>query len=208
MVSVIASLQNSVPLQAMVPRAKDGAADFQSDCVQLFRERLGIDRGNVHDQQVLHVGGAEFAAGKTLGEIRGSLHLVGGDAAAQHNRSDITKPGLLLRVNSDVIAINVVRRMFFGSGIECEPDSLVQFGQKAFGRPSVAQEEELQTGAFAMLAQDLGIAEELGNALDHRHDLIPADERVQARAEIGFGGKPTGNSQRESNFRLAAQCGA
>src|SRR5690348_7839286 len=57
--------------------ARDGAArkrgttDFQSDVIHLFRERLGIKRGNVDHQQVLHVGGTEFAASKTFGEIRG-----------------------------------------------------------------------------------------------------------------------------------------
>ena len=115
---MMASLQNSVPLQAMVPRAEGGAADPQSDGIELFRQRLGVERRNVHDQQVLHVGGAEFAAGKALGEIGGCLHLVRGDAAAQHNRTDVAEARLLLGVNSDVIAINVVRRMFFGSGIE------------------------------------------------------------------------------------------
>ena len=51
-------------------------------------------RGNIHHEQVLHVGGAEFAAGKALGEISGGLHLVGGDAAAQHHRAYVAEsPG-------------------------------------------------------------------------------------------------------------------
>src|SRR5438067_935110 len=159
-------------------------ADLQSDVIQLFCKRLGIERRDVHHQHVLHVGRAEFAAGKTLSQIRGCLHLVRIDSAAQRNRTDITQPGLLLGVNSDVIAIDVVRRMFFRSGIESEADAILQFGEKAFGGPSVAQEEEFEASALAMLAQNLGIAEELGDALDHRHDLIPANERVEAGAEI------------------------
>ena len=67
----------------------------------------------------------------------------------------------------------------------------------------MAQEEKLQASALAMFAENLGIAEEFGNALDDRHDLIPADERVEARTEIRFCGESSGNAQGESNFRLA-----
>ena len=76
--------------------------------------------------------------------------------------------------------------------------------KKTLGGPSVTQEEKFQARALAMLAQNLGVAEQFGDALDHRHDLIPADERVQPRAKIRFSGKPSRDSQRESNFRLPA----
>ena len=110
---MIASLQNSVPLQATVPRAKADPPTCEADRVEFFRQRVGVDRGHVHDQQVLHVGGAQFAAGKALGEIGGGLHLVGSDSSPQSDRSDIRETRLLLRVNADVVAVDVVRRMLF-----------------------------------------------------------------------------------------------
>ena len=88
------------------------------------------------------------------------------------------------------------------------PMRSLQFGEKAFGGPAVAQEEKFQASAFAMLAQDLGIAEELGNALDDRHNLIPADESVQPSAEIRFGRKSAGHAQREANFAACRRYGA
>ena len=162
-------------------------------------------RGNIHDQQVLHVGGAQFAAGKALGEIGSGLHLIGSDAAAQHHRSHVGEAGLLLRMNADVIAVNIVGRMLFDRGIELESDALLQFAEKTLGGPSMTQEEKFQAGALAMFAQNIGIAEQFGNALDHRQDLIPAHKCIQPRAEIRIGRKSAGDSQRESNFRLSAE---
>ena len=199
----MASLQNSVPLQATVPRQKAEPPTFSPMASSSLRQRFGIDRGDVDDQQVLHVGGAQFAAGKTLGEIRGRLHLLGRNSPAQRHRSHIRQTGLLLRVNSDVIAIDVIRRMLFDSRIELESDALLQFAEKTFGGPSMPQEEKFQPRSFAMFAQHVGIAEQLSNAFDHRQNLIPANKCVQARPKIGFGRKPAGDSQGKSDLGSA-----
>ena len=97
-------------------------------------------------------------------------------------------------MNSYVIAIHIVRGMFFRGGIERETDSILQFGEKTFGGPAVAQKQEFQASALAMLAKDLGVAEELSDAPDYRHHLIPADECLEASADR-VAAEPSGNSQ-------------
>src|SRR5579872_1050624 len=107
-------------------------------------------------------------------------------------------------MNADVVAVDVLGRMLFGSGVEAKSNPLLQFVQKPMGRPSVAQEEKFQAGAFAMLAQDIGVAEQFRNALDHREHLVPLNKGVEARAEIRFGRQTSRNSQRKSNLGLSS----
>src|SRR5579864_6626073 len=66
------------------------------------------------------------------------------------------------------------------------------------------QEKKLQPSALTVFAQHVGIAKQFGNAFDHRQRLVPSNERVQARSEIGFGGKATGNAKRKTNLWLTA----
>ena len=94
-----------------------------------------------------------------------ALHLLGRDSSAQRHRSHVGEAGLLLRMNSDVVAINIVGRMLFHRRIELESDALLQFAEKTVGGPAVAQEEKFQAGTLAMLPQHVGIAEQFGNAL-------------------------------------------
>ncbi len=97
---------------------------FESDRVELLRQRFSVERGHVHDEEVLHVGSAQFAAGVAFGEIGGGLHLFRRDSAAKCDRSHIRKTSLLLRVNADVVAIDVLGRMLFDrriqAGIRCD----------------------------------------------------------------------------------------
>ena len=179
-------------------------ADLQSDRVEFFRQRFSVERGHIDDQQVLHVGGAQFATGKALGEIRGRLHLLRRDSPAQRHRSHVRETGLLLRMDADVVAVNVVGRMLLDCGIELESDAVLQFGKKAVGGPSVAQEEKFQPSALAMFAQHVGVAEQLGNSFDHRQNLVPADERIQPCSEIRFGRESACDSQGEADLGRSA----
>ena len=63
LVSVMASLQNSVPVQATAPRQK-GEPRPGGRRSQLARKRIRVSGGHVHDQQILHVGGANLPARK------------------------------------------------------------------------------------------------------------------------------------------------
>ena len=169
-----------------------GTADAQADRVELFRQRIRIDLRHVDDEQVLHVGGSQLAAGEPFGEIGSSMHLLGGDAPAQHGCSHVAISRLVLRMNADVIAIDVRGRLLGNGGIELKSNPPLQFFQKTVGSPSMAQEEKLQPCALAMFAQHVGLAEQLGNALDHRQSLIPLHKCVQPLAQIRFSGEPTG----------------
>src|ERR1035438_1886673 len=107
-------------------------------------------------------------------------------------------------MDANMVTVHVVGWMLFGCGIESESDALLQFTEKAISSPAVTEKEELQPSAFTMFAQDIGVAKQFGDPLDDRQNLIPQDKRVQASAEIRFGGKAAGYSQRETGLRLSA----
>ena len=94
--------------------------------------------GNINHQQVLHAGGAKLSAGITLGEIGGRLHLIGRDPPSQNDCTHIGKPTLLLRMDADVIAIDIVRRALFRRWIKLEPDAVLQFIQETLRSPAMA----------------------------------------------------------------------
>ena len=110
-VSVNASLQNSEPVQAMVPRANGDAATGRPAASRARATVLSVFARHVHQHQVLHIRGADFAAGISFGKFRGSAQLIRADPAAQHGRSDVRKSRLFLRVYSHVVAISVLRNM-------------------------------------------------------------------------------------------------
>src|SRR5271170_5319078 len=108
-------------------------------------------------------------------------------------------------MNSDVIAIDVVRRMFLDCRIEPESDAVFEFFEKALGGPAVTQEEKLHTRALAVFTENFGVTEDLGDALDHRQNLIPLNESIETRAEIRIGRKPAAHAQRKADFGLAVK---
>jgi hypothetical protein len=61
------------------------------------------------------------------------------DSSAQCDRPHIGKTGLFLPVNSDVIAVDIVRRMLLDGGIEFESDTAFKFFEKTLSRPSMPQ---------------------------------------------------------------------
>src|SRR6266571_9434152 len=80
----------------------------QTDSFQSLRQLLHIAIGDIHDEQILHVRRAQFAASKLFGEIGGPPHLFSRDSAAQHSSAHIRVPRLFLRMNAYVIAINII----------------------------------------------------------------------------------------------------
>src|ERR1051326_2764957 len=106
-------------------------------------------------------------------------------------------------MNADMVAVDVVGRMLFDGGIEAESNPLLKFVQKSIGRPSMAQEKKFQAGAFAMLAQDIGVAKQFRNALDHWQHLVPTNKGVEASPQIRFGREASRNSQGKSNLGLS-----
>jgi hypothetical protein len=92
-----------------------------------------------------------------------------------------------LGVDSNVVAVNVRRRVFGLCGIETESDSLLQFSLKVVSGPSMPQEEELEPCPLTVLPQLARLAKEFRDASDYWLDLVPAHERIQTGRKVGFG---------------------
>src|SRR5437660_1411470 len=73
-----------------------GSAHPQPDCVQFFGQWLGIGAGHVDDQQILHIGGAQLAGSKAVGQISGCTDLLRADSASQDRRSHVVIVRLFL----------------------------------------------------------------------------------------------------------------
>src|ERR1700682_5580572 len=139
--------------------------------------------------------------GVALGEVGGGSQLLGRNAASQNIGSDVRKPSLLLRVNADVVAMDVGRQLFRFGRIERKAQSILQRFEETFRGPAVLQKEKLEPRSLAILAQDVGFAEELGNSPNDRHDLVPLHEGIQANSEMRIGGKTARYPNGEAGFR-------
>src|SRR5207302_1172308 len=102
---------------------------------------------------------------------------------------------LFLWMNSYVIAINIVRSLLRDRRIKLKSKSPVQLFQKGFSRPPMPQKQKLQTCPFAMFPQHIRVAKQFSNSLNHRQNLVPADKRIQPRAQEGFCREPSSNPQ-------------
>ena len=75
LVSVSASLQNSEPVQATVPRAKSEALHRQARGGQFRGDQRRAFLAHIHDQQILHHGVAHVAVGIAVGEVGGEAQV-------------------------------------------------------------------------------------------------------------------------------------
>ena len=69
LVSAMASLQNSVPVQAMAPRQKGETSTFEVEGFELDEGRGTASLSDVDEDDVLHDGGAEMAVAVLFGEV-------------------------------------------------------------------------------------------------------------------------------------------
>lgn len=58
------------------------------------------------------------------------------------------------------------------------------------------EEEKLEPRLLAVLAEHVAVAEDLGDALDHREHLLRTHERVEAGGEVRLGREPAAHPQR------------
>ena len=183
--------------------SEGGGANRQSGGGEFAGDADGVAIGNVHDDEVLHHGVADVAVAVLVGKIGGEAELVGSDAAAEDVGADVREAELFLRVDADVIAVDVGRDFFRLARVEFEADAFFEVGEEAFGRPAVLEEEKFQTGALAIFAEDVLGAEEVGDAAGDRDDLIPCDESVEANGEMRIGGEAAADANREAGFEAA-----
>src|SRR4029077_1491305 len=156
--------------------------------------------GNIHDEQVLHDGVAEMPIGVMVGEIRSGAQLLRRYAPAQHVRANIGESVLLLRVNADVIAVNVRGKLFRFGGIKRKAHPILQRGQEGVRCPAVLQEKKFQPRTLAVFAEHLRFTKELRDPAYNGDSLLPSHKGVQANAEVRIGGKTASHAQRESDL--------
>src|SRR5581483_11285348 len=110
----------------------------QSYCFQLFRQLRRVLLRDIHHHQVLHIGGPQITVGVLVCQVGSRAHLLSRDPSPQHCRADVCQSRMFLRMNADVVAINILRRLLRNSRAQPEPDSPLQFLLETFSRPSVA----------------------------------------------------------------------
>ena len=88
----------------------------------------------------MHVGGAQLAIGKALGQIGRGVHLFGGDPAPQNRGSHVAIARLFLGMDADVIAIDVCRGVLGLGRIQLKSDPSFQFLLEVLHRPAMPQE--------------------------------------------------------------------
>src|SRR5229473_3197995 len=122
------------------------------------------------------------------------MHLLHGNAPAEHGSSHVAAARLLLRMNSHVVAINIRGRRLWDSGIELKSNPPLQFVEKTLRCPSMPQEEEFQPRPLAMFPQHIRVAKQFRDPFYGGQHLMPSHERVQSRPQVGFGRKSSRNS--------------
>src|SRR5262244_180953 len=159
--------------------------------------------GNVNEENVLLNGVANVAITIGVGELGYFAKLCGSDSPAQNGGANVIESGLLLMVNTQMVAVNVERN-FFGLGrIELKPDLPFEFVEKALCRPAVLQEKVFQAGFVAALAKDFAGAEDLRNASCDGNDLVLPDEAVQFHGEMWLGRESAADADIKTNFPLS-----
>ena len=157
---------------------------MQSDLVEFAGQFRGARIGHVDEEQVLQDSGAQFAASEVLGEFGGLVQLIAAHAAAENRGAHVAEAGLLLRVNADVVAIDIVGHLLVDRGIELESDDRFKFREERIRGPAFLEEEIFQAGAVATFAESLLLAEDFGNAVHDGDRLIGTDKGVQLDGEM------------------------
>src|SRR5713101_7443118 len=167
-VSVSASLQNSVPVQAMVPRQKGeppslspaASISFASPAVRSW---------------------ATFRIRRFFMLVVRSSHVGGTHPPTKDGETGVGVAVLLLGMDAHVVAVHVVGGIVGHRGLQAEADAALQLLQEALGRPAMGEEEELEPRLLTVLTQHVTISEDLRDSLDDEEDLDTVDEGVQTK---------------------------
>src|SRR5258708_33342390 len=176
----------------------------QAGVVQLSRHGLRVLLRHVRHEQVLHDRRAQLARPEAFGDIRSRAQLLREDPPPQHGRPNIGVACLLLEMNADVVAVDIVGRKLGYAALEVEWQPPLNRFQRALRRPTVLQEEILETRSLAVLSQDIRIAKHLRHRAKHRHDLIPSDEGVEPPGEVRLRRQASTQPEREPNLAVKA----
>ena len=139
--------------------AGDGAApegcrfNLQIDMLQLPREFRSAAPRHIDENEVLHRGCGQFARAEAFGELGGLGKLISRDASAENRRADIGEPRLLLRMNSNVVAIDIGRNLLILSSLELVAQSPLKLATEPFFTPPLLKKQVLEPCTFPVLAQ-------------------------------------------------------
>src|SRR5262249_55477413 len=100
-----------------------------------------------------------------------------------------------LRMYAEMVTVDVLGRLLGAGRLESQPETPLQLGLEARRRRPVAEEEELEPGLLAVLAQDLAVPADLGDGLEHGEDLLRADEDGKPGGQAGIGGQPAAHPE-------------
>src|ERR1700722_8939784 len=109
-------------------RTGDGSAcenrglDGHGSNFKLVGHRRRVALRHIDDQQILHGGGTNVAVRVAIRQIRRRTQLLRRDTASQHGGPYVHEASLLLRVNTDVVAMNVRGNVFQFGGVERKAD--------------------------------------------------------------------------------------
>ena len=152
---------------------------MQARSVEREDQSVHILAWHVDDEEILHVGGAEFAGRIFFGEGRGGVHLRGGDASAENGSAHVVEARLLLGMDADVVAVGIRRRVFRNAWVEIEAEAGVEFAEETLGGPTVLGEEMLQARAIAILAEAILVAKNFCDGSDDRDHLIVMNKSIE-----------------------------
>ena len=194
----MASLQNSVPVQAIAPRQNGENLNLQLDLVQLADQLAHLIVRYIHDHDVLHDRGAQLSIAVLLRKVRQRNQLIAGKPSAQHRSAHGRKPGLPLRSHADVIAIDIIRDHILSQRrrIELVTNLLFNSRQHGFRRPAVPHEQILDARAGAVFTQLRLLAEDPNHRGDDLEGLILRNKRRNAHRHVRLGRKSAANTQR------------
>ena len=89
LVSTIASLQNSRPVQAIVPRRNDDGVGFEPEGLEAVDEGVDLVGGHVEDEQLLLDGETHPVAARGLGQVGDRGERRAGDATDDRRGADV-----------------------------------------------------------------------------------------------------------------------
>lgn len=155
---------------------------------------------NIDKEKILHGRQADVAVAIALREIGGEGKLRGGGTAAKNGGTDGEKPGLMLRDNAEVIAMDGWRRIERLDGIKGIAKARFNSSEERFRGPGMLEKKIFHARFVAGMAENLGVFEDLSDGANNGNSLVPMDESVERHGEVRLGGEAARDAYREADF--------
>jgi hypothetical protein len=182
-----------------------GGIDRKPGGVEFADNVVNVGLGNVDEKEILHGGVADTAVAVAVGEIGGEAELRRGDASSDDRSADGEEAGLLLRDDTEMVSMNARGELFRRGGGKRIAETGFDGGEEGVSGPVVFEEEELEAGFVAGLAEDFGFTEDFSDSPDDGDDLVRKDEGVEAESEVRLRGEAAADAEGEAEF--GKRCG-